>query len=236
MSVNLRFRWEESGTHCPVWLIRPKGVYRPQEDTWLLARTMAEAALPPAARVLDVCTGTGALAIAAARAGMKTVTAVDLSSQAIAAAWVNSRIRGVPVELVRGDFTALAGTRTFDVVLSNPPYVPCRRDGVPAAGRERAWDAGPRGRAVLDRLCPLLPVLLNRGGTALIVHSALCGTDVTLNQLRGAGLKASVVARETVPFGPVMNDRADWLELAGLISAGQRHEELVVIRADNIEP
>jgi release factor glutamine methyltransferase len=211
-------------------------VYRPQEDTWLLSRTMSEAPLPLGASVLDICTGTGALAIAAARAGAKTVTAVDLSSQAIATTWVNSRMRGVPVELIRGDFAMLAGKRTFDVVLSNPPYVPCCNDEIPTAGRRRAWDAGHQGRAVLDRLCPLLPVLLNQRGTALIVHSALCGIDTTLNQLRGCGLKASVVARETIPFGPVMRDRAEWLERAGLIDAGQRHEELVVIRADRIEP
>ncbi|MBP2328632.1 release factor glutamine methyltransferase [Kibdelosporangium banguiense] len=217
-----------------MWLIRSRGVYRPQEDTWLLSRTMAEASFPAGATVLDVCTGTGALAIAAARAGAQAVTAVDLSSQAIATAWVNSRIRGIPLELIHSDFAQLAGKRTFDVVLSNPPYVPYRNEELPE-GLQRAWDAGPQGRAVLDRLCPLLPVLLNRGGTALIVHSALCGTETTLNQLRGTGLKASVVARETVPFGPVMRARAEWLESAGLIDAGQRHEELVVIRADRIE-
>jgi release factor glutamine methyltransferase len=218
-----------------MWLIRPRGVYRPQEDTWLLARSMANASLPPDATVLDVCTGTGAVAITAARAGAKAVTAVDLSSQAIGTARLNSRIRGASIEFIHGDFAELAGQRAFDVVLSNPPYVPCWNDDVPTAGRQRAWDAGPRGRAVLDRLCPLIPSLLNKQGMALIVHSQLCGTDVTLNQLRGAGLKASVVARETIPFGPVMRGRAGWLEAAGLIDEGQRHEELVVVRADRIE-
>jgi release factor glutamine methyltransferase len=218
-----------------VWLIRPRGVYRPQEDTWLLARSLAGAPLPPQATVLDVCTGTGALAIAAAKAGASAVTGIDISRQAIASAWLNSRLRRAPVQLVRGDFSRLVGERTFDVVLSNPPYVPCWNDEVPAHGPKRAWDAGRQGRAVLDRLCPVLPLLLNRGGMALLVHSALCGTDTTLNQLRGAGLKAAVVARGTIPFGPVMTSRAQWLEQAGLIEPGQRHEELVVIRADRSE-
>jgi release factor glutamine methyltransferase len=175
------------------------------------------------------------LAIAAARAGAGQITAIDLSTQAIATAWVNSRIRGVPVELVRGDFTCLAGERTFDVVVSNPPYVPSCDEYVPARGLQRAWDAGRRGRAVLDRLCVMLPLLLNRRGIALIVHSALCGTEVTLNQLRGLGLKASVVGRTTIPFGPVLTSRVEWLTTTGLIRPGQRHEELVVIRADRIE-
>jgi release factor glutamine methyltransferase len=210
-------------------------VYRPQEDTWLLARTLAGAALPAKARVLDVCTGTGALAIAAARTGAGAVTAVDVSAQAVSAAWLNSSVRGIALELIHGDFAQLVGHRTFDVVLANPPYVPCPNGTVPVSGPQRAWDAGIRGRGVLDRLCATLPLLLADEGTAMIVHSELCGTDVTLNQLRGAGLKASVVARETVPFGPVMRGRADWLEQTALIEPGQRHEELVVIRADRTE-
>jgi release factor glutamine methyltransferase len=213
--------------------MRTRGVYRPQEDTWLLARALAGAPLPPAATVLDVCTGTGALAIAAARAGASAVTAVDISLRAIASAWFNSRIRGIPLELVHGDFVNLVGERTFDVVVSNPPYVPCWTTRT--SGPARAWDAGCDGRAVLDRLCPMLPSLLNPQGMALIVHSELADPEVTLNQLRGSGLKASVVARESVPFGPVMQGRTDWLEANGMIAQGQRHEELVVIRADRIE-
>ncbi|ONI80969.1 methyltransferase [Actinosynnema sp. ALI-1.44] len=211
-------------------------MYRPQEDTDLLVRTMSEAALSPKATVLDICSGTGAVAISAARAGAARVTAVDVSPQAIAAAWLNSRLRKLPVELIRGDFTELVGVRSFDVVVSNPPYVPCQQATTPTRGRRRAWDAGPRGRAVLDRLCPILPHLLSPQGTALIVHSRLCGIDTTLDQLRGSGLKASVVARQMIPFGPVMRGRAEWLESAGLVEPGQRHEELVVIRADRITP
>jgi release factor glutamine methyltransferase len=69
-------------------------------------------------------------------------------------------------------------------------------------------------------------------GMGLVVHSELCDPDVTLRQLRGGGLKASVVARRTVAFGPVMRQRAGWLARRGLIEDGQEHEELVVIRAD----
>jgi release factor glutamine methyltransferase len=123
----------------------------------------------------------------------------------------------------------------FDLVLANPPYVP--GPGVVAAqGRARAWDAGPDGRAVLDRLCALAPLLLAPGGLLLMVHSALCDAELTLHQLRGGGLKASVVARREEPFGPVMRGRAQWLVERGLIAPGQRHEELVVIRADRPDP
>ncbi|WP_367128095.1 HemK2/MTQ2 family protein methyltransferase [Saccharothrix sp. HUAS TT1] len=213
-----------------MWLLRPPGVYRPQEDTWLMAEALTHAGMPRGGRVLDVCTGTGALAVAAGLAGAREVTAVDLSRRALVAARVNARLRGLSVRVRQGDFGDLVGQDRFDVVTANPPYVPSV--AVPDRGPARAWDAGPDGRCVLDRLCAVLPLLLADKGMGLIVHSSLCDPDVTLRQLRGGGLKASVVARRTVAFGPVMSGRADWLARRGFIERGQRHEELVVVRAD----
>jgi release factor glutamine methyltransferase len=211
-------------------LWRPPGVYRPQEDTWLIAEALAGAGMPRGGRVLDVCTGTGAVAIAAGLAGAGDVTAVDLSRRAVAATWVNARLRGLPVRVRRGDFGDLVGSDEFDVITANPPYVP--GPSMPERGRARAWDAGPQGRSVLDRLCSVMPLLLAPKGLGLIVHSTLCDSDVTLRQLRGGGLKASVVARRTIPFGPVMRQRAGWLARRDFIAHDQEHEELVVIRAD----
>ncbi|MFI2284924.1 HemK2/MTQ2 family protein methyltransferase [Nocardia beijingensis] len=214
-------------------LIRPPGVYPPQLDTWLLVRALSEAGIPRGGHAVDVCTGTGALAVAAAYAGAARVTAVDVSRSAVVSAWLNCRLRGIEAEVLRGDFTTVLGGRSFDLVLANPPYVPAPA-GTESRGIARAWDAGTQGRAILDQLCSALPTLLTPRGVALIVHSALSDPDTTLVQLRERGLKAAVVARATVPFGPVLRRRADWLEAAGLISPGQRMEDLVVIRADRI--
>jgi release factor glutamine methyltransferase len=65
----------------------------------------------------------------------------------------------------------------------------------------------------------------------LVVHSAVCDEDITLKRFADTGLQAEVVARSTVPFGPVMRARAAMLESRGLIESGQREEELVVIGA-----
>ncbi len=205
-------------------------MYRPQEDTWLLAEALTDAGMPRGGRVLDVCTGTGALAVAAGLGGAGEVTAVDLCRRALLTTWLNARMRGLRVRVRNGDFGDLVGDGEFDVVTANPPYVPSA--SVPERGRARAWDAGPEGRSVLDRLCAVMPLLLAAKGIGLVVHSSLCDSDLTLRQLRGGGLKASVVARRTVPFGPVMRERAGWLARRGLIEDGQEHEELVVIRAD----
>lgn len=212
-------------------LIRPPGVYRPQADTRLLARALTDAKVSPRSHVLDICTGTGALAVQAARLGARSVTAVDISRSAMVAAWLNSRLRGHTIELIRGDFREVLPHRRFDVVLANPPYVPAAAESM-THGIARCWDAGIDGRSAIDSLCLLAPEILSRTGFLLMVHSSLCGADRSLESLRGHGLKAAVVARANIPFGPVLRRRAEWLTARGLIQPGQDEEELVVIRAD----
>jgi release factor glutamine methyltransferase len=142
-------------------------------------------------------------------------------------------VRGHRVRVAVGDALDLALDQgPFDVVLANPPYVPAAHAHPPRRGPARAWDAGHDGRALLDRICAVAPSLLAPEGMLLLVHSALCDVAKTERQLRGGGLKTSVVARREEPFGPVMRGRRAMLEQRGLIERGQDFEELVVIRAD----
>ncbi|QGV82199.1 HemK2/MTQ2 family protein methyltransferase [Streptomyces ficellus] len=214
-------------------LLRPRGVYAPQEDTELLAqaarselRALCE---QPRVEVLDVGTGTGALALMAAECGAARVTAVDISWRAVLAARYNAWRLGLPVVVRHGDLTGPVSGRRFDLILSNPPYVlsprPLRRGAV------RTWNAGVDGRQVIDRLCDRAPGMLTDAGVLLLVQSALSGVDATLERLQDGGLTARVELRTTIPFGPVMARHADWLEEQGLIEPEERKEDLVVIRA-----
>ncbi|RZQ60211.1 HemK2/MTQ2 family protein methyltransferase [Amycolatopsis suaedae] len=216
-----------------MWLLRLPGVYRPQADTRLLTGALRQACVSPGGRVLDLCTGSGAVALAAARAGAREVVAVDHCRRAVWSAAVNAAIRGLPVRARRGDLLEAVPDGRFDLVLANPPYVPCPPE--PGPRRGQAWDAGPDGRLFLDPLCSGLSRMLTQRGTALIVHSALSTPERSIRQLRDSGLKASVVARAFVPFGPVNRSRVSYLEEAGYSLPGQRTEELVVIRADRTE-
>lgn len=230
------FRGAASGNPGAMRVLRVPGVYRPQGDTWLLRRALRDARLSePPARVLDIGTGTGALAVAAAAEGARQVTAVDVSLPARLNARLNARLRGLPVRVVGGDALSCAYEQPFDLVLANPPYVPSESREVPTRGAARAWDGGGDGRAVIDRLCDRAPTLLAPRGTLLMVQSELSDVDSTVQRLRGLGLKAAVVDRDTLPFGPVLRARADMLHRKGFLMPGQRYEELVVVRADRTE-
>ncbi|MCX4734232.1 HemK2/MTQ2 family protein methyltransferase [Streptomyces sp. NBC_01363] len=215
-------------------LLQPPGVYMPQEDTAMLISALWCEHLSPGAEVLDVGTGTGAVAIAAARHGAAHVIAIDTSAAAVLTTRLNALLSGHAraIRASRGDLTEPATGLRFDLVLANPPYVPSANVRVPRRGIARAWEAGIDGRAVLDRLCAKGPALLRPGGVLLAVHSVLSNPAMTLARLAEAGLDVAVTDRRFVPFGPVLRERAGWLETQGLIERGQEAEELVVIRAE----
>ncbi|MEU0967301.1 HemK2/MTQ2 family protein methyltransferase [Streptomyces sp. NPDC005917] len=210
----------------------PPGVYRPQTDTRLLVRALHREGVGAETDVLDLGTGSGMLAVEAARLGGR-VTAVDISWRAIAATWLNAMLNGQTLRVRHGDMAAAVPDRRFDLVISNPPYVPAPGP-LPMRGPARAWDAGTNGRLLIDRICDTAPRVLRPAGTLLIVHSHLCGTGTTLTRLEEAGLRAEVVDRARLPYGRVLRSRLTWLREQGLTADGATTEELVVIRAQHI--
>jgi len=183
--------------------------------------------------VLELGTGSGAIAVSAARAGARSVTAVDVSRRALLCAWVNARLNGTTVQPRRGDLFAPVRDRRFDFVVSNPPYLPAPDapdDGeLPARGAARAWEGGADGRRILERICEQVADHLRPGGTVLLMQSSVNGLERTLEALEAGGLRADVAARRRGPLGPILASRADSLRERGLI--GERdEEELYVVR------
>lgn len=210
-------------------------VYLPQEDSRLLVNTLQHLVGVTDRSVLDVCTGSGVVAIAAARLGAKCVTAWDICPNAVRYSRENATHANVTVDVRLGSWTRARLQGPFDVVLANPPYVPADAESpVVVDGPAQAWDAGPDGRLIVDPLCAAAPDLLSVGGTLLFVQSELAGVDKSLTALSAVGLDASVVARQRIPFGPVLSSRAEWLERTGRVPIACREEELVVIRADRL--
>ena len=84
--------------------------------------------------VLDLCTGSGAIAIAVKKLTNAKVTAVDISDKAIELAKSNARKNNAEIEFVLSDMFDGIGERKFDVIISNPPYI--RSDDIQTLDKE----------------------------------------------------------------------------------------------------
>lgn len=102
-----------------------EGVLIPRPETEELAYRIAETT-KRGARILDIGTGSGAIAIALAKLIKESeVVAVDISPEALKIAEHNAEQLGVKVEFVEADALGdLGALGTFDVIVSNPPYIP----------------------------------------------------------------------------------------------------------------
>ena len=204
-------------------------MFRPRSDTWLLAAVLRRQDRLPGATVLDVCTGSGAIAVAAALAGARAVTAVDLSARAVLTTRINARLNGVRVQALRSDLLDAVPGRRFDVIVSNPPYLPSEQELLPGRGPARHTEAGAGGRLLLDRLIAAAPQHLTPGGLLLVTHSSLNGEAETLERMHAAGLAPAVLERRSGTLGPLLSARAPALEEKGLLAPGERHEEVLVL-------
>lgn len=203
------------------------GVFRPRSDSVLLADTLGYLASPEL-KVLDVCTGSGIVAIAGAKAGART-TAVDVSWRAVQATRINAALKGVKVDARRSDLFEAVDGEKFDIITSNPPYVPGTRPADQARGAARAWEGGDRGREVIDRLIDEAPRYLRPGGRLLITHSSICGFEATQLRMEDAGMEASLMSTERGPLGPLMASRASALEATGVLAPGVREEDIGIL-------
>jgi release factor glutamine methyltransferase len=210
------------------------GVFQPLSDSHMLAEHLTRERLGPGVTVLDLCTGSGLLALVAATHGA-SATAIDVSRKALLSVRLNALLNRVPVRALRGDlFAPVAGER-FDLIVSNPPYLPDPSEELPTRGLARAWDAGMRGRAFLDRICAGAGEHLNPGGALLVIHSSVCGEQETHDALAAHGLETSVTFRHRGPLGPRLRARAGWLRERGLLLEGDQ-EEVVIFRAQAPAP
>ena len=148
------------------------GVLIPRFDTAALCQ-QALARMTGRERVLDLCTGTGALAVAIGhRFPGARVFAGDISPQAISLARENAARCGVSLDARLGDLFAPFAGETFDVIVSNPPYIPTGDlAGLQAEVKKEpalALDGGPDGLALYRRIAAEAPAHLARGGWLLL--------------------------------------------------------------------
>ncbi len=183
------------------------GVFVPRPETELLAGWGIEHT-GPGATVVDLCSGTGAIAISVAdEARPARVVAVERST--VALTYLRGNAAGHPaVEVVAGDVTdpdLLPGLRgAVDVVLCNPPYVP---DGTPVPPEVAEHDpaeavfGGDDGLTVIRPVIALAAALLKPGGVVGLEHDDVHGEAVP-GLLRADGRFAEVAAHPDLAGRP----------------------------------
>jgi release factor glutamine methyltransferase len=159
----------------------------PRPETELLVMTLLDrikvhGASDRPIELADVGTGSGIIGITTAKHAARThVTAIDVSSAALAVAKDNAARLGVAdrVRFIESDLlSALPAEPTFDFIASNPPYV--STDEMANLPREvRAYEpelalvAGPTGTSVIERLIPQAAERLRSGGSLLLEISPM---------------------------------------------------------------
>lgn len=171
------------------------GVLVPRPETeglveWALACLQGR----DAPRVADLGTGSGAIALAIAAACPRArVVAVDRSEQALDVARANGQRLGLVVDWRAGDWWAPLAGETFDLVVSNPPYVAAGDPHLTALRHEpvSALVAGADGLDDLRRIVEAAPAHLNPGAWLLLEHGHDQGAALRA-LLQGHGLKQAV--------------------------------------------
>ncbi len=165
-----------SAAFGPVVVEVGPGVFIPRPETESLLEWALEQSLPQASVIVDLCTGSGALAAALAHATPDAhVIAVEDSAEALAYARRNCAGRGV--ELIDADVTVpgLLGQYdgAVDLLVSNPPYIP---DGAVLDPEVAEYDpahalfGGPDGMRVISPIVTLAARLLRPGACVAVEH------------------------------------------------------------------
>ncbi|WP_417538883.1 peptide chain release factor N(5)-glutamine methyltransferase [Marinobacter sp.] len=147
----------------------------PRPDTECLVEQALELPLPDDARVVDLGTGTGAIALALAseRPGW-AVSACDLMGEAVALAQANARDLKLPIEVFQSRWFAGLPAGAFDLIVSNPPYIASSdhhlNEGDVRFEPASALVSGADGLDDIRLIVAEAPAWLNAGGWLLLEH------------------------------------------------------------------
>lgn len=150
-------------------------VPRPETET-LVEQALMRIPKGEPMRVLDLGTGSGAIALAIARERpLCDVTATDVSEDALAIARINARNNSIPnIQFLQGNWLEPVAGMNFDVIVSNPPYVAENDEALSSLRFEpqNALAAGKDGLDAFEIIAADAASVIKHGGTLLIEHGA----------------------------------------------------------------
>jgi release factor glutamine methyltransferase len=171
----------------------------------LLARALP---LHAGDRVLEVGTGSGLVAICAARQG-HPVVATDIAPTAVACARANGLLNGVGerLDVRHGDLFAPVTGETFNLIACNPPQMPTPVDRIWDDLPALINDGGRDGWAILDRVIRAAPAFLRPGGRLVVTLFDFLGLARGIEALHVVGLAPRVLVREAQRFPRIARER-----------------------------
>ena len=185
-----------------------EGVYPPKLDSFLVAEELMRV-VKEGHKVLDVGTGSGILAIIAAKKGAFTV-ATDIHEDSIKCAKYNASLNNVKLDVRVGNlFEPIKEGELFDVIVSNMTSLPTPPDEQYDEYITRTVDAGPDGRKYLDPLIRQMPQYLKENGCFLTQHSNFANIEKTKQMLEELGFDVEVKIYE-YPVGKTSGQRIDY--------------------------
>lgn len=227
------------------------GVFIPRPETELIVdEVLRFARSSPARGVIDLCTGSGALAISlATELPGSSVTAVELASDALAWAQRNVDAHAAQVAAVGSVLTLVGADATtaalpggplahlaglVDVVVSNPPYVPDA--AIPREPEVRAHDpalalyGGADGLHVVRALVEQAALLLRPGGLLVLEHADVQGEDA------GPAGVPGVLRAHRQPGRPGEQTASAWTDVTDHFDLAGRPRHASAVRAGRMAP
>jgi len=164
---------------------------------WLDSELMCEVIqIPKGAEVLDLCTGTGVIALKAAQLGAGHVVAVDLNPEAVKSAQLNANKLNLPqVEVREGSLFDSVKGMLFDVIIINPPYVNHEAEDKTEIA---FWDAG---NAVTKEFFAQYKSYLKPEGKVYLAWGDFADTDLLEELASKQKVQLNLLGSKVTPSG-----------------------------------